>query len=206
LRIAREVCGPEVRIAIDANQRWDVGAAINWIHELASFDPWWIEEPTIPDDVLGHITIARAIAPLRVAVGEHVPNRVVFKQLLLSSAISFLQLDAVRVAGVNENVAILLLAAKYGVPVCPHAGGVGLCELVQHLAMFDYVAVSGSMQDRVVEYVDHLHEHFVDPVVVRDGRYQVPLAAGFSSTMRPESMAAYTYPSGAAWLSREETS
>jgi L-fuconate dehydratase len=206
LRIAREVCGPDVRIAIDANQRWDVGAAIHWIHELASFDPWWIEEPTIPDDVLGHITIARAIAPLRVAVGEHVPNRVVFKQLLLSSAISFLQLDAVRVAGVNENVAILLLAAKYGVPVCPHAGGVGLCELVQHLAMFDYVAVSGSMQDRVVEYVDHLHEHFVDPVVVRDGRYQVPLAPGFSSTMRPESMRAYTYPSGSAWRNGEETS
>src|SRR6266545_3291482 len=162
MRIAREVCGPDVRIAIDANQRWDVGPAINWVHELAQFDPWWVEEPTIPDDVLGHITIARAIAPLRVAVGEHVSNRVVFKQLLQSSAISFLQMDAVRVAGVNENVAILLLAARYGVPVCPHAGGVGLCELVQHLAMFDYVAVSGSMEDRVVEYVDHLHEHFVD--------------------------------------------
>jgi L-fuconate dehydratase len=206
MKIAREVCGPDVRIAIDANQRWDVGAAVNWVHELAQFDPWWVEEPTIPDDVLGHITIARAIAPLRVAVGEHVPNRVVFKQLLQSSAISFLQMDAVRVAGVNENVAILLMAAKYGVPVCPHAGGVGLCELVQHLAMFDYVAVSGSMEDRVVEYVDHLHEHFVDPVVVRDGRYQVPLAPGFSAAMRPESIAAYTYPDGAAWQSSEETS
>ncbi len=206
MRIAREVCGPDVRIAIDANQRWDVGVAINWVHELAQFDPWWVEEPTIPDDVLGHITIARAISPLRVAVGEHVPNRVVFKQLLQSSAISFLQMDAVRVAGVNENVAILLLAAKYGVPVCPHAGGVGLCELVQHLAMFYYVAVSGSMEDRVIEYVDHLHEHFVDPVVVRDGRYQAPLAPGFSATMRPESVAAYTYPNGAAWQRSEETS
>ncbi len=206
MRIAREVCGPDVRIAIDANQRWDVGPAINWVHELAQFDPWWVEEPTIPDDVLGHITIARAIAPLRVAVGEHVSNRVVFKQLLQSSAISFLQMDAVRVAGVNENVAILLLAARYGVPVCPHAGGVGLCELVQHLAMFDYVAVSGSMEDRVVEYVDHLHEHFVDPVVVRDGRYQAPMSPGFSATMRPESLAAYLYPNGAAWQSSEETS
>jgi L-fuconate dehydratase len=199
LRIAREVCGPDIRIAIDANQRWDVGAAITWVHELAEFEPYWVEEPTSPDDVIGHATIARAIAPVRVATGEHVQNRIVFKQLLQAGAISFLQLDAARVAGVNENVAILLLAAKFGVPVCPHAGGVGLCELVQHLSMFDYVAVSGSMDDRVIEYVDHLHEHFVDPVVIRDGRYVAPTSPGFSATMRPESVAAYSYPDGPAW-------
>jgi L-fuconate dehydratase len=199
LRIAREVCGPDVRIAVDANQRWDVGTAIAWIRELARYEPWWVEEPTSPDDVLGHATIARAIAPLRVATGEHVQNRVVFKQLLQLRAISYLQLDAARVAGVNENVAIMLLAAKFGVPVCPHAGGVGLCELVQHLAMFDYVAVSGSMEDRVIEYVDHLHEHFVDPVVVRGGRYLVPLAPGSSAAMHPETLRTYAYPDGPVW-------
>lgn len=167
MRIAREEVGPDIRIAVDANQRWDVGTAIDWVRELAPFDPWWVEEPTSPDDVLGHAAIAQAIAPVRVASGEHAANRVVFKQLLQANALSYLQLDVARVAGVNENVAILLLAAKFGVPVCPHAGGVGLCELVQHLAMFDFVAVSGSMDDRVIEYVDHLHEHFVDPVTLR---------------------------------------
>ena len=169
MRIAREIVGPDVRVAVDANQRWDVGTAIDWIRELAPFDPWWVEEPTSPDDVLGHAAIARAISPVRVATGEHVANRVVFKQLLQADALSYLQIDAARVGGVNENIAILLLAAKFGVPVCPHAGGVGLCELVRHLSMFDFVAVSGSMRDRVIEYVDHLHEHFVDPAVVRDG-------------------------------------
>jgi L-fuconate dehydratase len=158
-----------------------------------------VEEPTSPDDVLGHARIAREIAPIKVATGEHVQNRVVFKQLLQSGGLSYLQLDAARVAGVNENVAILLLAAKFGVPVCPHAGGVGLCELVQHLSMFDYVAVSGSMEDRVIEYVDHLHEHFVDPVVIRDGRYQAPMTPGFSATMRPETLTAYAYPNGPMW-------
>jgi L-fuconate dehydratase len=143
--------------------------------------------------------IARAIAPIKVATGEHVQNRVVFKQLLQLGALSYLQLDAARVAGVNENVAILLLAAKFGVPVCPHAGGVGLCELVQHLSMFDFVAVSASMHDRVIEYVDHLHEHFLDPVVMRDGRYLAPTAPGFSSTMRPETLASYAYPHGSIW-------
>ncbi|HEU5472310.1 MAG TPA: L-fuconate dehydratase [Actinophytocola sp.] len=199
LRIARDAVGPDVRIAVDANQRWDVSTAIAWVRELAPFDPWWVEEPTSPDDVLGHATIARAIAPVRVATGEHVQNRVVFKQLLQTGAISYLQLDAARVAGVNENVAILLLAAKFGVPVCPHAGGVGLCELVQHLAMFDYVAVSGSLTDRVIEYVDHLHEHFVDPVVVRAGRYVTPTNPGFSATMRAETIAEYSYPDGPQW-------
>jgi L-fuconate dehydratase len=199
IQVAREACGPDVRIAVDANQRWDVGSAIAWVRELAPYQPWWVEEPTSPDDVLGHATIARAIAPIKVATGEHVQNRVIFKQMLQAGALSYLQLDAARVAGVNENVAILLLAAKFGVPVCPHAGGVGLCELVQHLSMFDYVAVSGSMDDRVIEYVDHLHEHFVDPVRLRRGRYLAPTAPGFSSEMRPESRARYAYPDGSAW-------
>ncbi|MEN3307525.1 MAG: L-fuconate dehydratase [Micromonosporaceae bacterium] len=200
IRIAREVCGPDIRIAVDANQRWDVQPAIDWVRELAPYHPWWVEEPTSPDDVLGHATIARAIAPIKVATGEHVQNRVIFKQMLQAGALSYLQLDAARVAGVNENVAILLLAAKFGVPVCPHAGGVGLCELVQHLSMFDYVAVSGSMDDRVIEYVDHLHEHFVDPVVIRGGRYLAPSAPGFSATMRPETLTAYAYPHGPMWM------
>jgi L-fuconate dehydratase len=199
LRIAREVCGPDIRIAVDANQRWDVAEAIDWVHALAPYQLWWVEEPTSPDDVLGHAAIARAIAPVAVATGEHVQNRIVFKQLLQAGALSYLQLDAARVAGVNENVAILLLAAKFGVPVCPHAGGVGLCELVQHLSMFDYVAVSASMDDRVIEYVDHLHEHFVDPVVIRSGRYLTPTAPGFSATMRPETLAGYAYPHGPIW-------
>ncbi|GIG63555.1 mandelate racemase [Longispora fulva] len=199
MRVAREVCGPDMRIAVDANQRWDVATAIAWIRELAPFDPWWVEEPTSPDDIGAHATIARAVSPIRVATGEHVHNRVMFKQFLQNRALSFLQLDAARVAGVNENIAILLLAAKFGVPVCPHAGGVGLCELVQHLSMFDYVAVSGTMEDRVIEYVDHLHEHFIDPVVIRDGRYVTPTTPGFGATMHPRSLAEHAYPDGLVW-------
>jgi L-fuconate dehydratase len=199
MRIARSAVGPDVRIAIDANQRWDVDTAVTWVRELAEYEPWWVEEPTSPDDVLGHAAIARGIAPIKVATGEHVQNRVVFKQLLQAGSLSYLQLDAARVAGVNENIAILLLAAKFGVPVCPHAGGVGLCELVQHLAMFDYVAVSGTTQDRVIEYVDHLHEHFVDPVVIRDGRYRTPTAPGFSAEMTPEALDEHLFPGGAVW-------
>ncbi|MFG2040324.1 L-fuconate dehydratase [Dactylosporangium sp. NPDC048998] len=201
MRIAREVCGPNVRIAVDANQRWDVGTAVEWVQALAPYHPWWVEEPTSPDDVVGHAEIARRIAPIPVATGEHVQNRIVFKQLLQLRAVSFVQLDAARVAGVNENVAILLLAAKFGVPVCPHAGGVGLCELVQHLSMFDYVAVSRSMHNRVIEYVDHLHEHFIDPVRLREGRYLAPTAPGFSSTMRADSRARYAFPDGPIWNS-----
>jgi L-fuconate dehydratase len=199
LRIAREECGPDIRIAVDANQRWDVGDAIDWVRALTPYDVWWVEEPTSPDDVLGHAAIARGIAPVPVATGEHVQNRVMFKQLLQLGAVSYVQLDAARVAGVNENIAILLLAAKFGVPVCPHAGGVGLCELVQHLSFFDYAAVSRSMDNRVIEYVDHLHEHFVDPVRIHAGRYLAPQAPGFSSTMRPESRARYAFPDGPAW-------
>ncbi|AWW36411.1 MULTISPECIES: L-fuconate dehydratase [Streptomyces] len=198
-RVARGVVGPGIRLAIDANQRWDVEEAIRWTKALAEFDPYWIEEPTSPDDVLGHAAIRRAVAPVRVATGEHAHNRIVFKQLLQAGAIDVLQLDAARVGGVNENLAILLLAAKFGVPVCPHAGGVGLCELVQHLSMFDYVAVSGTTDDRVIEYVDHLHEHFLDPVVIREGHYAAPTRPGFSAAMRPESIARYTFPGGTFW-------
>lgn len=201
LRLAREAVGPDVRIAVDANQRWDVAEAVRWMSALAPYDPHWIEEPTSPDDVLAHAAI-RAGQPVRVATGEHVANRVVFKQLLQAGAVDFVQIDAARVAGVNENLAILLLAAKYGRPVCPHAGGVGLCELVQHLAMFDFVAVSGSWDDRVIEYVDHLHEHFADPVVIEAGRYRAPTAPGFSARMYPESIAAYRYPDGPEWRTR----
>jgi L-fuconate dehydratase len=195
-----------VRIAVDANQRWDVADAIAWMTALAPYDPWWIEEPTSPDDVLAHAAIRRGLSaaapggrPIRVATGEHVANRVVFKQMLQAGAVDVVQLDACRVAGVNENLAILLLAAKFGVPVCPHAGGVGLCELVQHLSIVDYVAVSGRLDDRVIEYVDHLHEHFEDPVVIERGAYRVPAAPGFSSRMRASSRERYAYPEGTAW-------
>ena len=199
LSIIREEIGAERKLMLDANQVWDVDEAIANMRELARFDPWWIEEPTSPDDVLGHATIARAIAPIGVATGEQCQNRVVFKQLLQSDAIRFCQIDSCRLGGVNEVLAVLLLAAKFGVAVCPHAGGVGLCEYVQHLAIFDYIAVSGSLDDRIVEYVDHLHEHFVDPVVVRDGRYIPPLAPGYSIAMKPESRARFAYPDGPTW-------
>ncbi|WNM33383.1 L-fuconate dehydratase [Streptomyces sp. Li-HN-5-11] len=199
LRAARAAVGPDVRIAIDANQRWNVDEAVAWTTALAEFDPYWIEEPTSPDDVLGHAAVRAGVAPVKVATGEHVQNRIIFKQLLQAGAIDVLQLDAARVGGVNENLAILLLAAKFSVPVCPHAGGVGLCELVQHLSMFDYLAVSGTVEGRMIEFVDHLHQHFVDPVVMRDGRYTAPRAPGFSARMAPESMARFTYPDGEFW-------
>ncbi|MFL6118426.1 enolase C-terminal domain-like protein [Actinophytocola sp.] len=199
LRIARAAVGPDVRIAVDANQAWGVPQAIEWLRPLAPYDPYWIEEPTSPDDVLGHAAIRRAVAPIKVATGEHTHNTVMVKQLLQAGAIDILQLDASRVAGVTENVAILLLAAKFGVPVCPHAGGVGLCEMVQHLAMFDYVAVSGTTEDRVVEYVDHLHEHFVDPVVIRRGHYLAPRTPGLGARLHPESVTRYSFPDGAEW-------
>jgi L-fuconate dehydratase len=200
-RIVREEIGPERRLMMDANQVWDVGDAIVNVHRLAEFQPHWIEEPTSPDDVLGHAAIARAVAPIKVATGEHCQNRVIFKQLLQAGAIGFCQLDACRLGGLNEVLAVLLLAAKFGVPVCPHAGGVGLCEYVQHISMFDYIAVSGSLDNRVLEYVEHLHEHFVDPVVIKDGCYVVPTAPGYSITMRPESIARFEYPTGSAWSS-----
>jgi L-fuconate dehydratase len=197
--IVREAIGPDRKLMVDANQVWDVGEAIAWMRELARFDPWWIEEPTSPDDVLGHAAVARAVAPIGVATGEQCQNRVVFKQLLQANAIRFCQIDACRLGGVNEVLAVLLMAAKFGVPVCPHAGGVGLCEYVQHLSIFDYVCVSASLEDRIVEYVDHLHEHFVDPVVIRGGRYVAPTAPGYSITMKAESLREYAYPDGPAW-------
>ncbi len=200
LRAARAAVGPDIKIAVDANQRWDVAEAIEWMKHLAPFDIAWIEEPTSPDDILGHAAIARGVAPIPVATGEHVQNRVVFKQMLQADSLQVLQIDAARVAGVNENIAILLLAAKFGVRVCPHAGGVGLCEAVQHMSMFDFVAVSGQKEDRMIEFVDHLHEHFVTPIDVHDGCYWPPLAPGGGSEMHAASVAEYTFPDGAFWL------
>ena len=199
MRAAREAVGPDVRIAIDANQRWDVSQAVAWIQELKRFDPYWIEEPTSPDDILGHSVIRQSVAPVKVATGEHVQNRIVFKQLIQAHALDIVQIDSARVGGVNENLAILLLAAKHDLPVCPHAGGVGLCELVQHLSMFDYVALSGTTRDRVIEYVDHLHEHFLAPVRIVNGHYDAPSAPGFSAQMHPSSISEFTYPGGAFW-------
>ena len=201
--IAREELGPQPKLMLDANQVWGVDQAIVCVRHLMACDPWWIEEPTNPDDVLGHAAIARAVAPLGVASGEHAHNRVMFKQLLQARAIGFCQIDACRLAGVNEVIAVLLLAAIFDVPVCPHAGGVGLCEYVQHLAIFDYVRVSGSLENRVLEYVDHLHEHFLNPVVIRDQRYIAPTAPGYSIQMAEESLREYQFPSGAAWTGRE---
>jgi L-fuconate dehydratase len=198
-RLAREAIGPDVAMAVDANQRWDVEPAIAWMKQLASFDIAWIEEPTSPDDVLGHAAIRRGIAPVPVSTGEHTQNRVVFKQLLQAQAVDLIQIDAARVGGVNENLAILLLAAKFGVRVFPHAGGVGLCELVQHLAMADFIAISGSKEDRAIEFVDHLHEHFVDPVRIHHGRYLAPELPGFSAEMHTQSVQQHLYPSGPVW-------
>ncbi|MFC5003614.1 enolase C-terminal domain-like protein [Dactylosporangium cerinum] len=204
LGIARQAVGPEIRIAVDANQIWGVPDAIGWMRELSAFNPYWIEEPTSPDDVLGHAAVRRAVAPVKVATGEHCQNAVMFKQLLQAAAIDVVQIDACRVAGVNENLAILLLAAKFGVPVCPHAGGVGLCELVQHLAMFDFVAVSGSTEDRAIEYVDHLHEHFADPVRVSGGRYLAPTTPGMSAQIVPASLEAFRFPDGPEWAAADD--
>ncbi|HEY6543097.1 MAG TPA: L-fuconate dehydratase [Ktedonobacteraceae bacterium] len=198
-RIMREEIGPESTFMVDANQVWEVNEAITAMKYLAVFDPLWIEEPTSPDDILGHAAIARAIAPIRVATGEHVQNRIIFKQLFQTNAIGICQIDACRVGGVNEVLAILLMAARFGIPVCPHAGGVGLCEYVQHLSIFDYIAISGSLENRMIEYTPHLHEHFVHPAIIKDGRYVPPDAPGYSVTMYPASMAAYSYPDGPEW-------
>jgi L-fuconate dehydratase len=202
LRIAREVIGWDAQLMIDANQVWDVPQAIEWVGRLAEFKPLWIEEPTSPDDILGHAAIRRAVAPIGVATGEHGMNRVLFKQMFQAEAIDFCQLDAARLASVNEIVAVYLLAHKFGVPVCPHAGGVGLCELVQHLSIFDYVAVSGSLDGRVTEYVDHLHEHFVDPCLVADGHYLLPDRPGYSAELKADTIATYSYPDGSYWAER----
>lgn len=198
-KIVREEIGPNRKLMMDANEIWDVPEAIASMKRLTQFDPWWIEEPTSPDDVLGHATIARAIAPIGVATGEQCQNRIIFKQLFQAGAIRFCQIDSCRLGGVNEVLAVLLMAAKFGVPVCPHAGGVGLCEYVQHLSLFDYICVGTSLENRVLEYVDHLHEHFLDPVVIKNARYMPPTAPGYSITMRPESLNAFEFPNGTAW-------
>ncbi len=197
--LMREELGPDRVLMMDANQCWDVGESIRQMKALARFDPWWIEEPTSPDDALGHATIARAIAPIGVATGETCQNRVIFKQLLQAEAIRFCQVDSCRMGGVNEALSVMLMAAKFGVPVCPHAGGVGLCEYVQHLSLIDYIAISGSLENRILEYVDHLHEHFVHPVRIRNARYLVPTEPGYSITMKPESLDAFEFPAGREW-------
>ncbi len=198
--IIREEIGDDLKLMMDANQKWDVDEAIANMAELKKFNPWWIEEPTSPDDILGHAKIAKAVAPIKVATGEHCQNRVVFKQLLQANAIGICQIDSCRVGGVNEILAILLMAAKFNVPVCPHAGGVGLCEYVQHLSMIDFIVVSGSLEDRIIEYVDHLHEHFYDPVVIKNGAYRVPKLPGYSITMKEQSLEDYEFPSGKIWV------
>src|SRR5699024_4801309 len=188
--------GYDSKLMMDANQRWEVDEAIENMKALAEFDPWWIEEPTSPDDILGHKTIRQAITPIKVATGEHCQNRIMFKQFLQAGALDICQIDSCRVGGVNENLAVMLMAAKYEVPVCPHAGGVGLCEYVQHLSMVDYIAISGRLKGRMIEYVDHLHEHFLDPVTIKEGRYMPPEKPGFSIEMKPQSLKKYSFPDG----------
>ncbi len=197
--IIREEIGENLKLMMDANQKWDVDEAITNMKSLKKFDPWWIEEPTSPDDILGHAKIAEAVAPIKVATGEHCQNRVMFKQLMQANAIGICQIDSCRVGGVNEILAILLMAAKFKIPVCPHAGGVGLCEYVQHLSMIDYIAISGSLEDRIIEYVDHLHEHFQDPVTIKNGAYMPPQLAGYSITMKEKSLETYLFPNGTYW-------
>ena len=199
LSAVRKAIGPAHKLMIDSNQRWDVDEAIARIKELSHLNLWWAEEPTHPDDVLGHARIAKAIAPVGVATGEHAANRVIFKQLLQANAITFCQIDSCRLGGVNENLAVMLMAAKFGVRVCPHAGGVGLCEYVQHLSMFDFIGITGTMEGRVIEFVDHLHEHFEEPVTIRRGRYMPPTKPGYSITIKPDSRTRYQFPDGEIW-------
>jgi L-fuconate dehydratase len=197
--ILREEIGWDRKLMMDANQVWDVDETVSNMRKLAAFDPWWIEEPTSPDDILGHAEIRKRIAPIKTATGEHCHNRVMFKQLLQAGAIDFCQIDAARLGGLNEVLVVILMAAKFGVPVCPHAGGVGLCEYVQNISIFDYIAVSASLENRVLEYVDHLHEHFVEPVVIRNGHYMPPMRPGYSIELHADSREEYSYPHGAAW-------
>lgn len=195
LRIAREVIGPDRYLMIDANQVWDVGQAIDWVKALAPAKPFFIEEPTSPDDVAGHRKIRQAIAPVKVATGEMCQNRIMFKQFIAEGAIDIVQINSCRMGGLNEVLSVLLIAAKFGLPVWPHAGGVGLCEYVQHLSMIDYIAVSGTKEGRVIEYVDHLHEHFLDPCRIENAAYMPPTQPGFSIEMKPASISNYTFPS-----------
>lgn len=205
-RVIREEIGYDIKLMMDANQKWDVDEAIENMEHLAEFQPWWIEEPTSPDDVLGHAKIARAVNPIHVATGEHCQNRVIFKQLMQANAIGICQIDSCRVGGVNEILAILLMAAKFNIPVCPHAGGVGLCEHVQHLSMIDYLCISGSLDNRIIEYVDHLHEHFEDPVVIKNGNYVAPSLPGYSIEMKKESLETYDFNTGIIWQKHKSSS
>jgi len=197
--IIREEIGDDLKLMMDANQKWDVNEAIKNVKEFARFGPWWIEEPTSPDDILGHKAIAEAIKPIKVATGEHCQNRVIFKQLITSGAIDICQIDSCRIGGVNEILAVLLMAAKYKIPVCPHAGGVGLCEYVQHLSIIDYICISASLENRVIEYVDHLHEHFIDPVIIKNSAYVPPNMPGYSIEMKQKSLIKYSFPDGEVW-------
>ena len=197
--LIRSVIGDDMTLMMDANQRWGVQEAVANMKALRPFQPSWIEEPTSPDDILGHLAIKKAISPIKVATGEHCQNKVMFKQFIASGAMDVCQVDSCRVGGVNEILAILLMAAKYGVPVCPHAGGVGLCEHVQHLSMIDYTSISGIMDGRMIEYVDHLHEHFKEPVRIANGRYMPPSKPGYSIEMKPASLLAHEYPHGQVW-------
>lgn len=197
--LIRDVIGPENKLMMDANQCWEREEAVKQIKALAPYDPWWIEEPIHPDDILGYQYVRQKVTPVRIAMGEHCHNRVMFKQFIQSHAIDVCQIDSCRVAGVNEVISIMLMAAKYDIPVCPHAGGVGLCEYVQHLSMIDYVCISGTMQNRVIEYVDHLHNHFVDPVVIRNARYMPPSKPGYSVKIKEQSKKDYTFPTGKIW-------
>lgn len=201
-RIARESIGADVRLMVDANQAWEVDQAIEWMRHLEPFSPWFIEEPTSPDDVFGHKKIRRALNGIRVATGEHCQNRIIFKQFIMNEAIDIVQIDPCRLAGLNEILTVYMVAAKYGKLVCPHAGGVGLCEYAQHLSMIDYAQISGEIGDRVIEYVDHLHEHFEDPCRVRNGAYIAPTRPGFSIKMHSATIKKYRYPDGAEWRSR----
>ena len=198
-RLMRSKIGPDRKLMMDANQKWGVDEAILRTRELSEVNPWWMEEPTSPDDVLGHARIRREVPQVRIATGEHCQNRIMFKQFMQAEAIDVCQIDSCRLAGVNENLAVILMAAKFGIPVCPHAGGVGLCEYVQHLSMFDYLRVSATTENRVTEFVDHLHEHFVDPVRIRNGHYLLPDKPGYSAEIYPETLQNYSFPDGKVW-------
>ena len=202
-RIIREEIGNDRKLMVDANQVWDVDQAIEWMEKLRPFSPWWIEEPTSPDDVLGHAKIAKAVAPIGVATGEHCQNRVMFKQFMQLGAIDFVQLDGCRLGGLNEVMAVMLMAARFDLPVCPHAGGVGLCEYVQHFSLIDHIAVSGTHEGRVAEHAGHLHEHFLDPIRIKNGRYLPPERPGFSVEMKAQSLADYRFPEGKVWATRK---
>lgn len=200
--VARNAIGKDVKLMLDANQKWDVDQAIEWVNVLSKFDPWFIEEPTSPDDVAGHKKIKNSIGNILVATGEHCQNRVLFKQFIADNAVDIVQIDACRMGGINEILTVYMIAAKYGKLVCPHAGGVGLCEYVQHLSMIDYVCISADIGERVIEYVDHLHEHFTDPCEIKHGSYVAPNQPGFSVEMKSESVTNFAYPDGPEWKKR----